>query len=223
MGGDAGRARSARPQAGLRHRQGRRRQDDRGGRAGAAGRRARQAGARLRDRRQGRPAVALRGRADRLRRPRRSRPGVWSMSMDTEASLREYLKLNLRIPVVGRIGPLAKAFDFVATAAPGRARDPHGRQVLLRGPGAPLRPGRGRRAGQRPHRGPAGRAPGDQRPGEGRAHPQPDRLDARHPLRPGPDRARGRHHARGDAGQRDARAGRRGGARRRRSRCRRWW
>jgi len=41
------------------------------------------------------------------------------MSMDTEASLREYLKLNLRIPVVGRIGPLAKAFDFVATAAPG--------------------------------------------------------------------------------------------------------
>ena len=41
------------------------------------------------------------------------------MSMDTEASLREYLRLNLRIPVVGRIGPLAKAFDFVATAAPG--------------------------------------------------------------------------------------------------------
>ncbi len=46
-------------------------------------------------------------------------PGISSMSMDTEASLREYLKLHLRIPVVGRIGPLAKAFDFVATAAPG--------------------------------------------------------------------------------------------------------
>ncbi|HLN17640.1 MAG TPA: ArsA family ATPase [Acidimicrobiales bacterium] len=46
-------------------------------------------------------------------------PGVFAMSMDTEASLREYLKLNLRIPMVGRIGPLAKAFDFVATAAPG--------------------------------------------------------------------------------------------------------
>jgi len=46
-------------------------------------------------------------------------PGVFAMSMDTEASLREYLKLNLKIPVVGRIGPLAKAFDFVATAAPG--------------------------------------------------------------------------------------------------------
>ncbi len=46
-------------------------------------------------------------------------PDLFAMSMDTEASLREYLKLNLRIPVVGRIGPLARAFDFVATAAPG--------------------------------------------------------------------------------------------------------
>ncbi|MFZ0666030.1 MAG: ArsA-related P-loop ATPase [Acidimicrobiales bacterium] len=46
-------------------------------------------------------------------------PGLHVMSMDTEASLREYLKLQLKIPVVGRIGPLAKAFDFVATAAPG--------------------------------------------------------------------------------------------------------
>jgi anion-transporting ArsA/GET3 family ATPase len=46
-------------------------------------------------------------------------PGLFVMSMDTEASLREYLKLNLRIPVAGRIGPLARAFDFVATAAPG--------------------------------------------------------------------------------------------------------
>ncbi|HEY3842509.1 MAG TPA: ArsA-related P-loop ATPase [Acidimicrobiales bacterium] len=51
--------------------------------------------------------------------PREIAPGISSMSMDTEASLREYLKLHLRIPVVGRIGPLAKAFDFVATAAPG--------------------------------------------------------------------------------------------------------
>lgn len=46
-------------------------------------------------------------------------PGLFVMTMDTEASLREYLKLHLKIPVVGRIGPLAKAFDFVATAAPG--------------------------------------------------------------------------------------------------------
>jgi anion-transporting ArsA/GET3 family ATPase len=46
-------------------------------------------------------------------------PGVSALTMDTEASLREYLKLNLRVPVVGRIGPVAKVFDFVATAAPG--------------------------------------------------------------------------------------------------------
>ncbi len=46
-------------------------------------------------------------------------PGLTAMSMDTEASLREYLKLIARVPVVGRIGPVASAFDFVATAAPG--------------------------------------------------------------------------------------------------------
>ena len=41
------------------------------------------------------------------------------MAMDTEASLREYLRLNLRVPIIGRLGPLARALDFVATAAPG--------------------------------------------------------------------------------------------------------
>lgn len=46
-------------------------------------------------------------------------PGVRAMAMDTEASLKEYLRLNLRVPVPGRIGPLARVFDFVATAAPG--------------------------------------------------------------------------------------------------------
>ena len=45
--------------------------------------------------------------------------GIDAMAMDTEQSLREYLKLNLRIPVVGRVGPIARMFDFVATAAPG--------------------------------------------------------------------------------------------------------
>ncbi len=52
-------------------------------------------------------------------REREIAPGLFAMSMDTEASLREYLHLQLRVPVVGRIGPMAKAFDFVATAAPG--------------------------------------------------------------------------------------------------------
>ena len=52
-------------------------------------------------------------------RPVEVYPGVHAMAMDTEASLREYLRLNLRMPVPGRVGPLAKVFDFVATAAPG--------------------------------------------------------------------------------------------------------
>jgi anion-transporting ArsA/GET3 family ATPase len=52
-------------------------------------------------------------------RPRQLAPNLWGMSMDTEASLREYLSLNLHVPLVTRLGPLARAFDFVATAAPG--------------------------------------------------------------------------------------------------------
>ena len=46
-------------------------------------------------------------------------PRLWAMSMDTEASLKQYLSLQLRLPLVARIGPLARMFDFVATAAPG--------------------------------------------------------------------------------------------------------
>lgn len=46
-------------------------------------------------------------------------PGVHAMQMRTEASLREYLKLNMRVPVIGRLGPLASMLEFVATAAPG--------------------------------------------------------------------------------------------------------
>ena len=52
-------------------------------------------------------------------RPREVSPRLWAMSMDTEAALREYLRLQLHLPVAGRIGPLARALDFVATAAPG--------------------------------------------------------------------------------------------------------
>jgi len=51
--------------------------------------------------------------------PEQVYPGVFAMQLRTEASLREYLRLNLRIPVVGRIGPIASVFDFVANAAPG--------------------------------------------------------------------------------------------------------
>ncbi|HUF85224.1 MAG TPA: ArsA family ATPase [Acidimicrobiia bacterium] len=51
--------------------------------------------------------------------PREVYPGVFAMVMRTEESLKEYLKLNLRVPVLGRMGPLARVLDFVATAAPG--------------------------------------------------------------------------------------------------------
>jgi anion-transporting ArsA/GET3 family ATPase len=46
-------------------------------------------------------------------------PSLYAMAMDTEASLDEYLRRFLKIPVMGRIGPVARMFDFVATAAPG--------------------------------------------------------------------------------------------------------
>ncbi len=45
--------------------------------------------------------------------------GLYAMSMNTEESLKEYLSLQLKLPVLARIGPLARTFDFVATAAPG--------------------------------------------------------------------------------------------------------
>jgi len=51
--------------------------------------------------------------------PRQVYPGVHAMQMDTEESLREYLKVQVKVPVLGRLGPMARAFDFVANAAPG--------------------------------------------------------------------------------------------------------
>ena len=51
--------------------------------------------------------------------PRQVQPNLFAMSMDTEAALKEYLALQLRMPLMARIGPLARVFEFVATAAPG--------------------------------------------------------------------------------------------------------
>lgn len=51
--------------------------------------------------------------------PREVATGVHAMAMDTEASLREYLRIHLRLPLVTRLGPVARSFDFVASAAPG--------------------------------------------------------------------------------------------------------
>lgn len=51
--------------------------------------------------------------------PHKVASNLWVMTMDTEASLREYLHLQLRLPNVARLGPLARVFDFVSSAAPG--------------------------------------------------------------------------------------------------------
>jgi anion-transporting ArsA/GET3 family ATPase len=51
--------------------------------------------------------------------PRELEPGLFGMAMNTEDSLREYLRLFVKVPFLGRIGPLARTFDFVADAAPG--------------------------------------------------------------------------------------------------------
>jgi anion-transporting ArsA/GET3 family ATPase len=52
-------------------------------------------------------------------REREIAPGLWAMTMDTDASLKEYLGLQLKLPLLARLGPLARTFDFVANAAPG--------------------------------------------------------------------------------------------------------
>jgi anion-transporting ArsA/GET3 family ATPase len=51
--------------------------------------------------------------------PTEVREHLSAMSMDTEESLKEYLRLQLKVPLLARLGPLARTFDFIATAAPG--------------------------------------------------------------------------------------------------------
>ena len=121
-------------------------------------------------------ADVLRDRPDRLRAARGASPSLCAMAMDTEESLKEYLKLQLKVPLLARIGPLARTFDFVANAAPGvkeiltvgklcwEVRERHYDLVVVDA------------VGHRPRRRPARRAPGDQRAGAGRAGAQPDRA-----------------------------------------------
>ena len=66
--------------------------------------------------------------------PRELAPGLFAMSMDTEESLKEYLSLQLKIPLIARVGPLAKSFDFLATAAPGVKEILTVGKLLLGGP-----------------------------------------------------------------------------------------
>ncbi len=51
--------------------------------------------------------------------PLEVQPNLFAMSMDTEESLKEYLRLQIKVPLLAKIGPLARTLDFVANAAPG--------------------------------------------------------------------------------------------------------
>ena len=140
--------------------------------------------------------------------PTEVRPNLFAMAMDTEESLKEYLRLQLKVPMLAKVGPLARTFDFIANAAPGVKEILTVGKLTYEVRERPLRPGGRRCLRHRPRRRPAGVARGDQRPGEGRAGAEPDRLDDRHPHRPRPDRGGRGDRAGGDAGVRDARAGR---------------
>ncbi len=52
-------------------------------------------------------------------KPKNVSPNLYAMAMNTEEALAEYLRLNLKLPRITTLGPLARAFDFVANAAPG--------------------------------------------------------------------------------------------------------
>jgi anion-transporting ArsA/GET3 family ATPase len=52
-------------------------------------------------------------------KPRQLQDDLFVMSMDTEESLKEYLRLQLKVPLVGKIGPVARTLDYAANALPG--------------------------------------------------------------------------------------------------------
>ena len=52
-------------------------------------------------------------------RPRQLESNLFAMAMNTEDALKEYLRLFAKVPLIGKIGPLARTFDFLADAAPG--------------------------------------------------------------------------------------------------------
>lgn len=51
--------------------------------------------------------------------PHELRPGLSAMSIDRPSALDEYLHLQIGVPRFATIGPVARAFDALATAAPG--------------------------------------------------------------------------------------------------------
>lgn len=51
--------------------------------------------------------------------PHEIRPGLSGLAIDRPSALDEYLRLQIGIPRFARMGPVARAFDALATAAPG--------------------------------------------------------------------------------------------------------
>lgn len=51
--------------------------------------------------------------------PREVQPDLFAITVDTEDSLKEYLRLQMKLPLLAKLGPLARTFDFIANAAPG--------------------------------------------------------------------------------------------------------
>lgn len=57
---------------------------------------------------------------DRLTyRPRGVAPGIDAMRIERPAALNEYLRVQIGIPVITSLGPVARAFDALASTAPG--------------------------------------------------------------------------------------------------------
>ena len=166
---------AARAPTALRHRQGRRRQDDGGGCPRRARRQHGQARARVRDGREGRARRRVRGGRARLR----AEAGAPEPVGDGD----EHRGLAARVPAAVRAHPARRSHRPAGAHVRLRRRrgarregDPRRRQDLLRGARAALRPRRRRRRGERPHRRPDRRAAGDPRARPGRPRPRPDRT-----------------------------------------------
>ena len=62
--------------------------------------------------------------------PREIEPGLFAMAMNTEDSLREYLRLFVKVPLLGKIGPLAAHVRLRGRCRSRCQGDPGRRQAL---------------------------------------------------------------------------------------------
>ena len=207
-----------------RGRQGRRRQDHHGGRAGPPGRRGRAVGAghrargphRRLDRLRGcrRPRLRGRGparrRGERLRRRSRRRGGAHPARHrprpDHHPGRRPpRVPRRPRDEAVLQAAPVLGDHRHRGRGHPGHPRHPRPRQGQADRTAADRRPGAGRRPGHRSHHDlpVVGRRPARRRPG--RAHPGPGGRRGRPPVQPRALPGGPGHPARGDAGQRGGR------------------